>query len=58
MAEAVLEEMGHAYMFATGSGGSSVIYDGAGGGYFVGPNGKPMDPGLYNQQLIMQNCNK
>jgi hypothetical protein len=59
-AESVLEELGHAFMFTTGSGGSSIVYDNPlfGGTYKDPITGQQVSASTYNFDLIMKNCNQ
>ncbi len=60
-AATVLEELGHAYNFATGAGGSSIVLDGLadrGNVYADSMTGKPVGPHQYNDSLIPANCYK
>jgi RHS repeat-associated protein len=64
-AETILEELGHAYMLADGSGGSSVVTDnpiqsllGFGQTYTDPISGQQVSAGQYNFDLIMKNCDK
>ena len=58
-AETILEELGHAYNYAAGSGGSSIVYDVPGVSSYKDPaTGKTIDAGLHNYLTIMGNCNK
>jgi hypothetical protein len=60
VAETVLEELGHAYNYASGLGGSSIVYDNPlfTGTYPDPANGIPVSAGQYNFLTIMRNCDK
>ncbi len=56
-AEALIEELGHAYNLTPGSGGSQTVYDG-----WLAPShqlgGVTMSASNYNSALVSQKCNK
>lgn len=56
-AETFVEELGHAYNFVPGSGGSSVVYDGLLSGNYLW-QGVSVSASLYNYDMIMTKCNK
>ena len=58
--EAIIEELGHAYNSASGSGGSSIVYDNPviAKSYKDPLTGLSESAGEYNLLTIMRDCNK
>lgn len=58
-ASAILEELGHAYNYTDGSGGSAIVYDGV---FSIGQTyqvrNQTLSAGEYNAYQILTNCNK